>query len=685
MTEHFKIEQVAADPKGFKQAGFMTAYTGIEQSQLEAMSPEHTKKVFLGLYKQLDLITMLHGKPAQAAFHTAMDQYFAGGQDIADTTAQVNSLMVWGDVRDLAGSGLEHLHERLGHFWRILGWEELGQMEHGGTKLLNGSIEEVQRSSGNLIRTLDLLAEQWKEHNVGPHLVYPQGKAKVTRQATPGYAMIKRQDEHSNTMVVLSTQNEGYPQAADKELFDAHGNLMQRLLDRYPVEIALAVYDYHMFAQGQDGKHLNTAYIQEYKKEGQTKVKGFLNGQGTILLASSNGGTYSYAQIAASENGWIGNAEDSPYENFDIPAGQQDYLAYVQGKASGMLNEHPQDLEGFTAHPGQFGQMMLKYSKQYEQAFSKDVPYAKQGKPALPFKPAGVAEYQPVEITPAVVEEAAQEIQEYLNESGVQYVNIEAGHIHADAVPTGRQKTGIKIGAQLAGLLKDAATVKKTTMIDEDHVPNTLDHAGYAKTMEEQGFSLDEVIYESSPAIREIAVSAIVSLGQKYPDHVYQNGKALMFNIPGTDLQVELIKDIGEPDVELGCVIFDVGLTLAKVYPELASGYDGGAAAVHAGMQELYTQIESPEERHAAVKALYPNATKTYEEVLAAHPLPEVANVHSAVINVLERFYDGQQVKLEGMLHALDIPIHLVDVTFSDQGLHVNMSANGFESSKPAL
>ncbi|MBI4973952.1 hypothetical protein HZC27_05055 [Candidatus Roizmanbacteria bacterium] len=686
MIEKINLEKLAGNSKGKNQLAFMSAYTGIESSQINALSDEHAKKVFLGLYKQLDLITMLHGKPTQEALHHSVDDYFQGTQDMEKTASQINSLMVFGDVRPLEGTGLEHLHKRLGHFWRILGWEELGQMEQGDTKLQSGSIEEVQRSSGNLIRTLDLLAEQWKENHIGPHLIYPQsneGDAKVTRQVTTGYGLIKRQDKYSNSTVVLSSQKQSYPSEDDKKFYDSQTNLLQRLLDRYPMEIAIAVYDYHAFVEGLGEKKLNIAYVQEYKQNGTLKVKGVINGKGMILLGKQTNDVFNYQTIAASINeSVVGMTHESPFETFNIETDSNSFVTFVQGKAAVLLAENPADVGQLSVHPTKIAQHLLNYTKQSEGAFSKNVPYSRQGKPICSTKLVGVSEYQSTPITVESIGKAGESISQYLRKHNVQFVNIEAGHIHADATPTTRQKTGISIGAQLSKILSGVCTVKKTTMIDEDHVPNALDHVGYSRLMHELGFELDELIYESSPAIREIAISAIVSLQQQYPDHVYKNGQALMFNIPDTDLQVELIKDIAEPDVELGCVIFDVGLTLAKVYPQLADTYlTGGSAAVHAAMQKIYTDIQSPSERQRAVKKAFPNKTRTYEEALVAKPLPEVDNVNSAVINVLERFYDGQQVKLEGMLRALKIPIHLVDVTFSDQGLHVNMSTNGFSES----
>lgn len=192
--------------------------------------------------------------------------------------------------------------------------------------------------------------------------------------------------------------------------------------------------------------------------------------------------------------------------------------------------------------------------------------------------------------------------------------------------------------------------------------------------MAKNGFNVDEILYESSPAVREIAVSAIVTIQRNYPDQLHIEGNALVFDIPNSYLRVELIKDITTPIVELGCVIFDLGLTIAKIYPELAEAYmPGGINKLHQIMYEIYSKITNMKERYDVIKATFPEKSKTFAEVLQAAPLPEIADKHGAIINVLEGFYTAQQVKLEAMLRILNIPIKLIDVTFSDQGLNLSL------------
>lgn len=681
INEQLNITELAGQPYVEKQVAFINAYTGIGPSQFELLDPTSARKVFFGLHKQLDLAASLHGPQTKGALYGAIHNYFEAPQgDLEQLAQHVNSLVVFGDVRPLEGSGVEYLHERSAHFWHILGWEQLQQVcgIESNTKLAAGSIAEIERNSGNLVRTLDLLAERWGEHHVGPHLIYPIEQQLVSKENKLGYSYVKLKSPYSNTLAVVSSANEVIPTEHDKQMFAEQANMLRRLLDRYPMELAYAIYDYYAFSQGLDVQNLNVTLVQEYTLNGEKRVKGIMNGQTTILLGGREIEGFTQEVIVASNgNSVVGAPTSSDFVMFDVPVTDDHIITIVSGRPAQALAESPQDTQQLSVKPkkGQLREQIIKYAKSKD-SHRKGVPAAKQDKPIISLLMSeGVQEYHPVEITPEMLDEASEQISQFATQHGVQFINLEAGHIHADTTPTGRQKKGMRIGAHIAhGLEEQGMQVRKTTMIDEDHVPNALDHKAYVDLMQEQGLQVDEVLYESSPAIREIAVAAISSLQQQYPEQIYMEGTTMMFNIPGTALQVELIKDVTRPIVELGCVIFDVGLTLVKIYPKLAETYmPEGSAQVHQQMLEIYKQYSGQAERFAAVKAAFPEKSRTYEDIMQAQPLPDIEDKHAGIVNVLEGFYAAQQVKLQGMLRALNIPIHLIDVTFSDRGLHISL------------
>ena len=242
---------------------------------------------------------------------------------------------------------------------------------------------------------------------------------------------------------------------------------------------------------------------------------------------------------------------------------------------------------------------------------------------------------------------AAEAVSEFVTQNGVKVINLEAGHIHADTTPTFRQKKGMFIGSILERHLSTLDIhLIKSTMIDEDHVPNVLDHEAYVALIRQQGFNLDEVIYESSSVIREISVLAAASLITRYPGHFSHEGNALVFNIPDTNLQIEIIKDVTEEPFELGCVIFDVGLTLYKIYPELGMAYQGAnGRSVHNEMMRIYSRETNISDRFQAVQERFPAQTVAAQDLYSSGGLTNLPDRKAAI--------NTYQTHVGLMLHGL--------------------------------
>ena len=674
----------AKDDARQNAARLLAAYTGIEPSQLRKLSDRQAGKVFSSLTKQIDVAVSLHGADAKRRLHETLAGFLTprvGSLTLEEVTQRINSLLVFGDVRPLEDTGVAFLHERTAHFWRILGWEELALVRpsDGAYKLAHGSIREVERTAGNLIRTLDLLAERWVEHRVGPYLVYPTNGQKITEKRRRGFGELRLVEAHSNAAVVATSAEELVPTAEHERFLGEQLGVLRRLLARYPLELTYAIYDYYAAMRGLGSRSLCLALLQEYERDGCPRVKGIVNGPCVVLRWDDGvrGDRCPVEAVAASGRAThVGSLTTSEFEAFDVPVSEQQAVTVIYGRPALALIDSPGDLDELVARAGRggFRERVVSYAKAKD-AFRRGIPSAKQDKPIVTLRLRGVEEYRPVAITPRLLDETAARVLDFVCARGIDVVALEAAHIHADTTPTGRQRTGMRVGADLARRLEEAGIgVRRTTMIDEDHVPNALDHAGYVRLMRSRGFEVDEVLYESSPAVREIAVAAVGSLRRSHRDRIRHEGDTVIFDIPGSDLRAELVRDTTAPVVELGCVIFDVGLTLAKVYPELAGLYSAdGTASIHARMLDLYRRCQDVDERQRRVKATFPERTRTYEDVLRANPLPPIGTRRAAVVNVLEGFYSAQQVKVAAMLRTLGISIALVDVAFSDQGIRVHL------------
>lgn len=677
MTENktakkFLIKDILSNVLSDKSSIFLSTYTGIERSQLISLNKLQQEKVFLGLWKQLDLATSLHGNEAKSTLVQEAGNYFSNAEiKIKDLIPIVNSLLVFGDIRNIEGTGVEHLHDRLAHFWRILGWEELQQIGAcDNTKNHAGSIEPIVTSCGNLIRTLDLLSERWDESGEGPRLIFPLMNQKISKEESDGYRASRMQTNYTNTLSVITGRNSDLPTKSTRADFKEKGMLLDKLLLRYPIEFAFAIFEYYSFLQNWNEKSLNIGIVQEYVSDGKRRIKGIINGKMVVLHGEINGSTQLLTQqiITSSMNDIVtGSPLHSNFTTFDLPVSDGDAITLIQGDTAAAIIGYPDLIQTFNVRPGDI--------KKKISSFSASIRTSNQDKPILTLQTGQVVEQKHVAINNEVLQEVKEKTLIHLRENSINNINIEAGHIHADTTATNRQKNGIIIGTDIASYLQEnGINVIRSTMIDEDHVPNVLKHEEYLKLMRQLGFNLDEVIFESSPAIREISISAISTLLSRYPEHFEHAGDALIFNIPDTDLKVEVVKDINAEPFELGCVAFDVGLTLYKIYPELGLAYQNlNGKDVHSGMLEIYKETEDIHERLALVRRVFPYLTTNASEIEKTSQLPSLENKGAAIINVLEGFYTPQQQKLEGILRALQIPISLIDVTFSNQGLKVNL------------
>lgn len=674
-----KINEVLNHELGQKAALFIAAYTGIEQSQLEIMTESQKQKVLTGLVKQLEIVMSLHPPklvldaeirlqkevlPKDELKASLVEYFGSETKNIDQLAGDINSLLLYGEKREIIGTNAEHLHNELCHFWRILGWEELsGLTQH--TKHIPRSIDDVEVNCGNLIRTLTLLKEYWDEEQIGPELIIPTGYIKTKQEVAAGYSVVKQLNFPTATVVVTG-RNRGRPEHEARDGYKEKAQLLERLLSKFPSEFAFLIFEYYAFAKGWSTQNYNVAVVQEYiSKEGKRMMKGLVSGRFAFLHSGNNetmivGSSDSHVPVGSDKTRIVSfNTEIAETDSFFIIHGELAHFLAQFSDVCGVLKGKKQEV----------------HSKLVE--LSKALGVAHEGKPIVSIPIGCATQQQVVDINEDMRWQATGEIITWSRKQHLEAISIEAGHIHSDRKPTRLQKEGIAIGALLARQLKNiGVNVILQPMIDEDHVVNSLDYKSYLNLMHMLGYNPNEVIFESSPVIREIAIAAIVNLMQIFPGNFSYNGNALIFNIPESDLQVEFVKDVTQVPFELGCVIFDAGLSLYRACPELGHIYsqtDGGKI-IHQEMLNIYTQHSSPNERLTQAQLQFPYLTTKWEEVKEHCSLPRLPDKNIAVCNVLEGFYTPQQMKLIGVLTALDVNLHIVGVSITDQGLVVKIN-----------
>ena len=125
----------------------------------------------------------------------------------------------------------------------------------------------------------------------------------------------------------------------------------------------------------------------------------------------------------------------------------------------------------------------------------------------------------------------------------------------------------------------------------------------------------------------------------------------------------------------MGCVIFDVGLSLYKAFPELEYLYSNVPGKnIHQEMLKIYNEKVSSAERSKSSKEKFPVKTKTYSELESHEGLPQLPSKNIAVCNVLEGFYAPQQEKLKAVLTSLGIDLNIIGISITDQGLKVSLN-----------
>ena len=571
----------------------------------------------------------------------------------------MNALILYGEIKDIKDSPAEFLHNELSHFWRILGWEELTGMTQQ-IKHIPGTIDDVEINSGNLIRTLTLLTEYWTELGIGPKLVNPDKDIKTTIESNDGYSCIK-QLNYPYAAVIVTGRDQGHPKTNGKKDYKEKAQLFEQLLAKFPAEFAFLIFEYYAFAKGWSTENYNIAVTQEYfNDEGKRKIKGYANGRFVFLLSHGN---KTSIIINSDSQVPVGSPDKINAISFDTEVEAGSILSIVHGETARFISRYPDICQTLTGNKNQLINL------------SSALGIAHEKKPIITIPLGKAMEKQTVAIGEDEINQTLGEAIKFVRRKKIKKVSLEAGHIHADRKATNLQKLGITIGAKFAAQLESMGIdVKKQPMIDEDHVVNTLDYSAYLNLMHSLGYNAEELIFESSPVIREIAIAAIVTLFSQYPENFSLNGNALIFNIPNTPLQVEFIKDIKEQQFELGCVIFDVGLSLYRVYPELARLYsDDTGQVIHKGMFDVYQTYQNPSERLLSVKSAFPPKTVSWQEVESILALPQLPKTEFAICNILEGFYTPQQIKLVDVLKTLGVSLPVIGVSITDQGLKVNI------------
>ena len=261
--------------------------------------------------------------------------------------------------------------------------------------------------------------------------------------------------------------------------------------------------------------------------------------------------------------------------------------------------------------------------------------------------------------------------------------SIECGHIHLDRQIDIDQEVGALIGAQaLIALRERHHAPVLTPMMDDDHVFAKLRPHQYQSFL--QTHFPDErmhLIAESSPIIRSIVCYLWERLHSlELQARCRQRGDNILFQLEeGT--YIELFEGVSA-DHATGCIFFELGLLIYRMAPaafdeyfrtryNLPDGVHEQAAAILDGpedhdarvirLQSFYQQFQDvtrPDHTDAGVRG-------AVEDVLLS--IGEQTHPKIAHLNVLEDYYESQQVKVRRFIQLMQLPIDLVTIHFNAQ------------------
>ena len=263
--------------------------------------------------------------------------------------------------------------------------------------------------------------------------------------------------------------------------------------------------------------------------------------------------------------------------------------------------------------------------------------------------------------------------------TGPDLASIEAAHIHLDRDLDIDQRAGAAIGAAalwlLAGRQQHAPVL--TPMMDDDHVLVRLAPAAYRQFLDrELGPQPMHLICESSPVIRAIAVALFARLtSSKAATRPQARGGNLFLPLPDGG-HCELFEAFDGPKPVTGCAFFEAALLTYRCDPARFDDYFTRRYHLADGVHEHAARLLSSSQPHDAKVAALGSYYQAFADVtdprrpdpgvstLVADVLSRAAPV-TAHLNVLEDYYEVQQLKVRSLLRLLGLPLRLVTIHFN--------------------
>lgn len=672
------------------QKQIFAIWTGIDESVYESL--ENTDKLWESLIKELSIIAELGKEGAAKKLILLLDNAITNQESYSAILNDFNALVEYGDFYSALSpeeqnNVLQHeIQEEFGHFWRIMGIESMKKKENNcGTKKIVGEIDDVMNLAGNLVRELGVIIERRQVRRVMndtlPVKMNSEPEGNIKLQSLNALGTTRSQYPYVSAFISVKTMgsqavNNG--QAEEKELDTNKArqylNLFNRLLIKFPLEKAVALLDYIIFKNEDLNEDLHFMAMQQFCKNGKQYLKLMSIGQQIILHTKMNNDfTHELKRvIRGKDNNFFGGLKPCCYQTKEWEVDLNDNIFFLSADfAEKLKGLNDEDILKVLNQKGKNDKILpvnnlRKYAK-----------ISSNGILSINCKPK--EEFNLSEFTKNNIEEQIKPLMDILlglNQKPLK-IAIEGAHIHADREVSQSQRIGARIAGVLANMLNFSnIEALSAPMIDDNHVVNALDYEKFEEMLEEEGYNISEIIFESSPLIYELSLDILKFLIDKHPDKIKIIGNNLYLEVD--NMMIELIQDFKNEFIT-GCVLFDAGLCLYKLYPSLLKEryknyiknkkHDSVLADedIHEVILQIYKKTKKPEERLKNVKKLLPENNidlaelykncqcQPFLNVIQDKITTDTSQKDQYIVMILEETYHSQQNKLSALMGLLGL------------------------------
>lgn len=676
-------------------AEILHEYSGIDKSVFSSISTEQSLQEYKKLIKEFQLIVSILHKGNPGSLKSLTRKYSEGLISKKDLLSNINALIEFGVLYHLLNGvqkssvDNQEIQEELQHFWRIMGVDSLLQ-DHNNVRIkrIVGEISEIMDFCTNLERCAHLINERINHHNLrkGKKVVMlsnskPEANVTIVNQHE---VMLQRKNDPVTGIIIHSEQ------ISESELKKL-AILFEKLVLKYDLEISLILFDYYLTNIYSGRAKFRIAVWQEFVASSIRYVKAFISGYFEVKLLNLINKELSFRKIYKTRKP-VGDFDETDYFHLEMRTKPSDTLVI-----SNLHNSHRKYHNDFKQEDMidmiKNSNTLTSYKRKYRKVL---MDYAKLDNTAIAFVPLGKAkEIKQESITQKKVQKLLEPLISYIESLLPQKkvtISLEAGHIHADRELSYKQIEGMRIGGYVSQILKTKfpeIRVIHEPMIDDDHVVNRIDYAMYKDIASSNKYKFDEIIFESSPLIRQVAIDLYKYIEKTSPSLLEKKGSNIYLKL-GNNKFIELLEGIDEECV-VGCVLFDAGLCLYRKYKDIINSSvieqygdffkENNSQSIHQIQQGINNKIIDPITRKKEFQTVFDeflgkkSLSRSYFGYIdRIKQFDKMSNNSEAVIlvNVLEGFYNTQQVKLNSLFKLLGIPPDLWTISFNEFGnLHL--------------